>query len=145
MIQQLDYCQNMKMQNQIILWQHHHLHLVHPNLKHSRLARPCASGNKDAQSTSTPSNYGNNNNYDDQEDDEDKFTNLQSIRKHQTEMIHQEVTPLDRVDHKQIHYDSFNRVFYTPTNTEAGSAWRREHEVVCTQKRSTLQKRTRSL
>lgn len=87
------------------------------------------SKNKDNQSASNATNYNDN---DDDDEDEDKFTNLQSIHKHQTEMLHQEVAPLDRVDHRQMHYARFNRVFYTPMNTEAGAAWRKEHEVVCT-------------
>ena len=66
------------------------------------------------------------------DDDEDDFDNLQKVRKRQQQMLHQEVEPLERIDHKKVRYDSFRRVFYTPSDTEAGHAWRKEHEVVCT-------------
>ncbi|KAL7539455.1 hypothetical protein ACHAXR_009301 [Thalassiosira sp. AJA248-18] len=68
--------------------------------------------------------------YDD--DDDDDFDNLHKVRKQQQQMLHQEVDPLEHIDHKNIRYDSFQRVFYTPSDTKAGAAWRKEHEVVCT-------------
>ena len=50
----------------------------------------------------------------------------------QLHMLHQEVDPLDRINHDTIRYDAFERVFYHPFNTPAGHVWRKEHDVVCT-------------
>jgi len=68
----------------------------------------------------------------DNDNEDANFDNLQNVRKHQQQMLHQEVDPLERIDHKNIQYESFRRVFYTPPDTAAGQAWRKEHEVVCT-------------
>mmetsp|Transcript_20713 Transcript_20713/g.39195 ORF Transcript_20713/g.39195 Transcript_20713/m.39195 type:complete len:448 (+) Transcript_20713:375-1718(+) len=76
----------------------------------------------------TQKQTNNNNN----EDDDDEITNLQKIRQHQKQMIHQEIDPLERVNHNKIKYEHFRRVFYTPPNTDMGRMWRKEHEVVCT-------------
>lgn len=47
-------------------------------------------------------------------------------------MLHQEVDPLEKINHNTIQYSPFNRVFYKPSNTDMGKGWREEHEVVCT-------------
>mmetsp|Transcript_33318 Transcript_33318/g.71999 ORF Transcript_33318/g.71999 Transcript_33318/m.71999 type:complete len:93 (-) Transcript_33318:774-1052(-) len=47
-------------------------------------------------------------------------------------MIHQEIDPLERVNHNKIKYENFRRAFYTAPNTDMGRMWRKEHEVVCT-------------
>jgi len=75
-------------------------------------------------------NNNNNNNNNNEENDE--ITNLQKIRQHQKQMIHQEIDPLERIDHRKMKYENFRRVFYTPPNTDMGRMWRKEHEVVCT-------------
>ena len=58
----------------------------------------------------------------DNDNEDDSFDNLQNVRKHQQQMLHQEVDPLERIDHKNIQYESFRRVFYTPSGTAAGQA-----------------------
>lgn len=69
---------------------------------------------------------------DDDGGEEDNFDNLQSIRSHQQQLLHSEIDPLEKVNHKSIQYNAFNRIFYKPTDTQSGHAWRKEHEVVCT-------------
>mmetsp|Transcript_33317 Transcript_33317/g.71994 ORF Transcript_33317/g.71994 Transcript_33317/m.71994 type:complete len:376 (-) Transcript_33317:774-1901(-) len=73
---------------------------------------------------------GEDNNNED--DDDDEITHLQKIRQHQKQMIHQEIDPLERVNHNKIKYENFRRAFYTAPNTDMGRMWRKEHEVVCT-------------
>jgi hypothetical protein len=68
---------------------------------------------------------GNN---DDDADEEGGYDSLHKIH----QMQHQEVDPLDVIDHRAIKYESFRRVFIKPRDTEAGHAWRKEHDVVCT-------------
>ena len=69
---------------------------------------------------------------DDDDDDLQDIAKLQkSIKEQQLQMIHQEVDPLERINHELIQYDAYTRVFYHPTNTPAGIAWRKEHDVVC--------------
>lgn len=66
------------------------------------------------------------------DDDNMDITKLRKAKEEQhLQMLHQEVDPLERIDHKSIQYGAFERVFYHPTNTPAGHAWRKEHDVVC--------------
>ena len=48
------------------------------------------------------------------------------------DMLHEEIGPLDKVEHTKIRYDDFRRKFYSPPDTEAGHRWRQQHDVVCT-------------
>ena len=48
------------------------------------------------------------------------------------DMLHEEIGPLDKVEHTNIRYDEFRRKFYSPPDTEAGHRWRQQHDVVCT-------------
>ena len=79
--------------------------------------------------------YDDDGDNDDDIDDDDimqDYNKLQKVKEEQhLLMLHQEVDPLERIDHKLIRYEAFERVFYHPTNTSAGHAWRKEHDVVC--------------
>ena len=75
---------------------------------------------------------GINNNKDDDNDDDDEFTNLNKVREHQVQLLHTEIDPLDKINHDTIQYNTFNRIFYKPSDTNHGHAWRKEHDVVCT-------------
>ena len=44
---------------------------------------------------------------------------------------HEEVDPLEHINHGDVRYAPFQRAFYRPPDTAEGAAWRREHEVVC--------------
>jgi hypothetical protein len=72
---------------------------------------------------------------DDDTDDDDIMQDYNKLQKAKEEqhllMLHQEVDPLERINHKSIRYEAFESVFYHQTNTSAGHAWRKEHDVVC--------------
>ena len=82
--------------------------------------------------SSKNSNNHPKNALDDDGGEEEIFDNLQSVRAHQQQLLHSEIDPLEKVNHKSIQYNAFNRIFYKPTDTQSGHAWRKEHEVVCT-------------
>jgi len=73
-----------------------------------------------------------NDDEDEDDDDDDNFTKLQKARAHQQQLKHEEIDPLERIDHKSISYTTFRRSFYTAPNTTAGREWREQHEVTCT-------------
>ena len=88
-------------------------------------------GTTKAQSSASQTNNihnGINNN----KDDDDEFTNLNKVREHQVQLLHTEIDPLDKINHDTIQYNTFNRIFYKPSDTNHGHAWRKEHDVVCT-------------
>lgn len=41
------------------------------------------------------------------------------------------IEPLEKVDHSRITYQSFRKHFRNPSNTPSGSAWRKDHDVTC--------------
>ena len=93
-------------------------------------------GTTKAQSSASQTNNihnGMNNNKDDNDDDDDEFTNLSNkVREHQVQLLHTEIDPLDKINHDTIQYNTFNRIFYKPSDTNHGHAWRKEHDVICT-------------
>lgn len=48
------------------------------------------------------------------------------------QLHHQEIDPLEHVDHATFHYSTFRRLFHISTNTLEGQSWRSEHNVLCT-------------
>ena len=46
-------------------------------------------------------------------------------------MMYQELDPLVQIDHRIIQYESFQLKFYTPLDTEADQARRKEYEIIC--------------
>ncbi len=69
----------------------------------------------------------------DSEDSENEYDDLQKqLHKKHIQMQHEEIDPLEKIDHGKMKYAPFRRQFYTPPDTETGHAWRREHEVTCT-------------
>lgn len=61
----------------------------------------------------------------------DEYDNEDRIQKHQQRILHQEIDPLDKISHDGIKYSAFRRNFYSPNNTSAGVAWRKQHDIVC--------------
>ena len=82
-----------------------------------------------AQSSASQTNINNDMNNED--DDDDQFTNLNKVREHQVQLLHSEIDPLDKINHSTIQYNTFNRIFYKPSDTKEGHAWRKEHDVIC--------------
>ena len=82
---------------------------------------------KKAHAHDDGNDYGGGN-----DDDDEPLNSMQQLQQQRHQMLHQEVDPLERVDHRQMKYPPFRRQFYAPPNTESGHAWRREHDVVCT-------------
>jgi len=69
----------------------------------------------------------------DYDDSENEYADVQKqLHKKHIQMQHEEIDPLEKINHKHIKYAPFRRQFYIPPDSETGHAWRREHEVTCT-------------
>ena len=56
---------------------------------------------------------------------------IQSLEKQYYEMQHQEITPLEIINHKTKRYPPFRRTFLNPQNTNQAALWRAEHCITC--------------
>eukprot|EP00804_Cyclotella_cryptica_P008392 CCRYP_003913-RA/>CCRYP_003913-RA protein AED:0.14 eAED:0.14 QI:626/1/0.75/1/1/1/4/0/674 len=67
----------------------------------------------------------------DHDDSFDDATLERMARQHQYEMQHQEIAPLEKINHESVRYRPFRRVFFHALDTEGGAAWRKGHTVTC--------------
>jgi hypothetical protein len=72
------------------------------------------------------------NGQDDHDDgDEDNEPSLQQLAQQNMDMHHQEISPLETINHNTITYPPFRKIFVPPKNTPSFTQWRDEHSITC--------------
>jgi hypothetical protein len=65
-------------------------------------------------------------------DEEDEEPSLQQLSQQHQEMHHQEITPLEKINHTTIQYHPFRKLFIPPKNSPTSLQWRTSHDITCT-------------